>query len=129
MHLKLSKFEKRNKDLNEEAAKLDSECMSLKEELEHVKLERDELSEEALLLQAQAEEHRREEARFEPIVRRMLELEQQNLESQKAIHTRDNMVEELASQLEQTLDQLEVARARQQQRRNIFFPRSEELVK
>jgi archaellum component FlaC len=122
MYLKLNKFENMSKDLNEESAKLDSKCKSLKEELEHVKSERDEVSEELLILRAQTKEHKREEARFEPVVRRLLELEQQNLESQKAIHARDEVVEELSSQLVQTLDQLTEARARQQQRRTIFFP-------
>lgn len=121
--MKLNKFAGLCKGLNEESAVLKNECTALKEEVIHVTNERDELSEEVLILRAKAAEHERERARFAELQRRIDELEKENLEAQRALQTRDAVMDELAVQLSQTLDQLEAERSTQQPKRNKFvFP-------
>ena len=123
MHLKLHKYVALCESLNEESATLKSECCHLREDLVRVDSERNDLAKEVLILRAQAAEHERERIRFSEIEARMLQLEQDNLEAQRAIATQDAVMEELTVQLEQALDQLEqVPQEQHKKKHHGFFP-------
>ena len=124
MHMKLNKFANLNKGLNEQSEILKKECDSLKQDMSHVREERDALSEEIMILRAQAEEHQREKQRFAILQRQMMELEEKYLTAKREIKTRDETIEELATQLDQSLDLLEAERVvdDQNKKKSLFFP-------
>ena len=81
--------------------------------------ERDEASEEAMLLSAQVAEQARQISQYQDLQKSLAEFEKRDLESQAAIQTRDKMIAELSSKLDKTLDQLEEERSA----RRVIFPK------
>ncbi|EEC48647.1 predicted protein [Phaeodactylum tricornutum CCAP 1055/1] len=125
MQLKLSKFSGLCKHLNEESAVRNVESASLREELASVKAERNVLAEEVLRLRAQAECYEKQKLEDEVTRAKLLDYEQRGLErSENEIRSRDQVIYELTSRLESTLDQLESERQQQRNRRQIIFPAS-----
>jgi len=123
-HLKLHKFANLSKDLNEEAAVRNENAISLQQELQEVKAERDEISEEVVRLRAQLLEYSKTEAEHEALRKRLVESEEERLRHVTEVAmSRDEVISELSSKLKAALDQLAIERARHQ-RRQIIFPQS-----
>lgn len=122
MHFKLNKYAGLCADLGEESANRNEESIALRQSLDSCKTERDTLSQELLLLRAQAREREKERAEYLQVKQRLAEYEKQGLHhANEAIQSRDLVIANLSSKLEQTLDLLEIERA-QRQRRQIIFP-------
>ena len=121
MHLKLNKYASICKSLNEESAALNNECISLREELGRVQAERDDASEELLLLRAEATQVRIQRAEMEQQQARLRDMERLNVELHRSLQSRDSMIDKLTSQLNLALQQLEFER-QQRQRRPFQFP-------
>lgn len=121
MHFKLTKFANLCKDLNEEAALRNSEAMSLRKELQHVKGERDALAEELALLRAQMEIYEKEQVKLKQATHRLALYEYRDVfESGQAIQSRDATIVDLTGKLDRALTELEATRLHAAQRRIIF---------
>jgi hypothetical protein len=123
IHFKLSKFANLCKDLNEESADRNEEAVALKDELEAVKTERDTMAEELSLLRAQVRGQQTQRAEYAEMKKKLTEYENRGLDrADDAIRSRDRMISDLSSKLEQSLDLMELEREQQRQRRQIIFP-------
>lgn len=111
------------KDLNEESADRNEEAVALKDELEAVKTERDTMAEELSLLRAQVRGQQTQRAEYAEMKKKLTEYENRGLDrADDAIRSRDRMISDLSSKLEQSLDLMELEREQQRQRRQIIFP-------
>lgn len=122
MHFKLSKFSNLCRDLNEESATRKNESTTLREELQLVKAERDEMAEELVRLRSQVQSFEQEKEEHRKLKEQLAQYERDGITSaNEAIQIRDQAILDIATKLEQALDQLEIERA-QRQRRQIIFP-------
>jgi septation ring formation regulator EzrA len=111
------------KDLNEESAHRNEEAIALREDLKFVKTERDAMAEEISRLRAQMQFQEKERAEYAETKKKLIEYESRGLDrANDAIQSRDRIISDLSSKLEQSLDLLEVERAHQRHRRQVIFP-------
>jgi chromosome segregation ATPase len=114
--------------MNEESANRNEEAISLREDLESVRMERDSMSEELTRLRAQVQFQENQRVEFAETKKKLLEYEDRGLDrAEDAIQSRDRIISDLSSKLEQSLDLLEMEREQQRQRRQIIFPASRSL--
>jgi hypothetical protein len=102
------------KDLNEESAYRNEEAIALREDLKSVKTERDAIAEELSRLRAQAQFQESERAEYIEMKKKLREYENRGLDrADDAIQSRDRIISDLSSKVEQSLDLLELERAQQ----------------
>jgi septation ring formation regulator EzrA len=110
-------------DLNEESAHRNDEAIALREDLKFVKMERDAMAEEISRLRAEVQCQEKERAEYAETKKKLIEYEIRGLDrTDDAIQSRDRIISDLSSKLEESLDLLEVERAQQRHRRHIIFP-------
>lgn len=128
VHFKLNKFANLCKDLNEESANRNEEAIGLRKDLESVRTERDSMSEELTRLRAQVQFQEKQIAEYAETKKKLREYEDRGLDrAEDAIQSRDQIISDLSSKLEQSLDLLVMEREQQRQRRQIIFPASRSL--
>ena len=124
MHLKLEKFAHLCDNMNNESAVRGEDYRVLKNELENVRAERDQLMGEVDELRAAASVHEKEREDHRRIQDRMTTYENRGLQQlEDGINLRDQTIAKLSARLETTLDTLATEREQQRQRRQIFFPK------
>jgi Skp family chaperone for outer membrane proteins len=112
-------------DLSKEVAVRKHESLTLQEKLNAIRGERDELAIENLRLKAQVSFHAKQEAEYSELKRRYLDYEERGIQGAvAAVESRDKVIDDLSMKLERALDQLELEREQQRQRRQIIFPPS-----
>jgi hypothetical protein len=86
------------------------------------------MAEELSRLRAQVQFQGNQSADHAETKKKLRELENRGLDrADDAIQSRDRMITDLSSKLEQSLDLLELEREQQRQRRQIIFPASRQL--
>lgn len=111
------------KTLNDESSIRKQEALALEEEVRDLKTERDNLATEAQRLRTEVSLHKQEQQEHGLLRERMTAYENNSLErADKAIRERDQMIGDLSTKLERTLETLEIEREQQRQRRQIIFP-------
>lgn len=129
MELELEQHEIVGQDLNKQVAVKIQETITLQQQLETTRWERDELAIENLRLQAKVSSHAKQQAEYSELKRRYLDYEQRGIQGAVAeIESRDQVIDDLATKLERVLEQLELEREQQRQRRQIIFPPSPNAV-
>jgi hypothetical protein len=100
MHLKLSKLAMMCKDLNDESAKRKEQVDNVKQDLDYVREERNELSSELEILRARVQLYEKQEAE-NAIIRRLLQENQDETlaMADQAISERDSVIKDLTSKL------------------------------
>lgn len=123
MQVKVQKYATLCKDLNEEAALRNEEALTLHRELDAVRAERDKMAtelEKASAIIAQYEKNEEERVKSDLILQHY---EQKGLDgADRAVKTRDSIIDDLSGRLERALDMLALEREQQRQRRQIIFP-------
>ena len=111
--------------LSKEAVVKQQETLALQRKLDTTRSERDELAIENLRLKAQVSSQAKQQVEYVELKRRYLEYEERGIQGAvAAIESRDKVIDDLSMKLEQALDQLELERDQQRQRRQIIFPPS-----
>lgn len=111
------------KTLNDESSIRRQEALALEEEVRELTLERDKLATDVQRLRTESSIHEQEEQELELLRERMTSYEKHSLErAEGAIRERDEMIGNLSSKLERTLETLQIEREQQRQRRQIIFP-------
>jgi hypothetical protein len=86
------------------------------------------MSEELTRLRAQVQFQEKQSAEYAATKKKLREYEDRGLDrAEDAIQSRDRIISDLSSKLEQSLDLLEMEREQQRQRRQIIFPASRPL--
>lgn len=123
MQVKVQKYATLCQDLNEEAALRNEEALTLHRELDAVRAERDKMAtelEKASAIIAQYEKNEEERVKSDLILQHY---EQKGLDgADRAVKTRDSIIDDLSGRLERALDMLALEREQQRQRRQIIFP-------
>ena len=111
------------KDLNEEAALRNEEALSLHQEVDVVRAERDGLISEVASLKATVELLERRAQEDAKSKGSISENQHTRLSAgEDAIRTRDAVINDLSTKLDQALETIMVEREQQRQRRQIIFP-------
>ena len=127
MNLKLAKLAMMVKDLNDDCAKRKEQCRDTNKELERVRKERNATSVELEIQRARVEIYEKQELENSETRERLRDHESELLTiANDIISSRDVLIADLTSRLEQTLDTLEFERQQQKMRRQIIFPQSRE---
>ena len=127
MNLKLSKLAMMVKDLNDDCAKRKEECRDATKELERVRKERNSLSVELEIQRARVEIYEKKELENSEVREHLRDHDNELLRmANEIVSSRDVLIADLTSRLEQTLDTLEFERQQQKMRRQIIFPQSRE---
>lgn len=128
IHFKHSKTSMICKTLNDESSIRKQEALALEEEVQDLKMERNELATQVERLRAEASLFQQEQQEHLLLRKRMTAYENDSLEqADKAIKERDVLIGELSTRLERTLETLEIEREQQRQRRQIIFPGTKSL--
>ena len=100
MHLKLSKLAMMCKDLNDESAKRKEQVDNVKQDLDYVREERNEISSELEILRARVQLYEKQEAE-NAVIRRLLQENQDETlaMADQAISERDSVIKDLTSKL------------------------------
>lgn len=123
IHFKHSKMSMICKTLNDESSIRRQEALALEEEVRELMLERDKLATEVQRLRTEASLHKQEEREHALLRKQMTTYENHSLgRAENAVRERDEMIGNLSSKLERTLETLEIEREQQRQRRQIIFP-------
>ena len=121
--VKIHKYASLCRDLNEEAALRNEEAIALHKELDVVRGDRDSTATELEKARALIAKYERNEVERKKSDLILEEYEKNGLDGvNKAVQTRDMIIEDLTGRLERTLDMLEHEREQQRQRRQIIFP-------
>lgn len=111
--------------LSKEAVVKQQETLAIQRQLDTTRSERDELAIENLRLKAQVSSHAKQQVEYSELKRRYLEYEERGIQgAMAAIESRDKIIDDLATKLERSLNQLELEREQHRQRRQIIFPSS-----
>ena len=126
MNLKLAKLAMMVKDLNDDCAKRKEQCRDSNKELERVRKERNTISVELEIQRTRVEIYEKQELENSETRERLRDHESELLTiTNELISSRDALIADLTSRLEQTLDTLEFERQQQKMRRQIIFPSRE----
>ena len=127
MNLKLAKLAMMVKDLNDDCAKRKEQCRDTSKELDRVRKERNGISVELEIQRARVEIYEKQELENSETRERLRDRDSELLTlANEIISSRDVLIADLTSRLEQTLDTLEFERQQQKMRRQIIFPQSRE---
>jgi hypothetical protein len=122
-HLKLEKFATLCHNLNNESSQRVDESHALKEELETIRAERDQMASELMTLRTAVKDFDKEREEHRLVKERLALCENEGLrQAGEAIAQRDDMISLLSTRLETALDTLAIEREQQRQRRQIIFP-------
>jgi hypothetical protein len=110
------------KDLNEESVVRNETALTLQQELNELKDERDALAEDATRLRERVAQLERYELECERMRKLLYQREaDEMIKAEDALQSRDQTIRDLSGKLESALEELEMERA-QRQRRQIIFP-------
>ena len=123
MHGKFQKYSTLCKDLNEEAEFRNEEALNLHNELNAVRLQRDQMATELEELHARIRHYERNDQERKKSELILQQYEQRGLDGvDRAIRCRDVIIQDLEARLERALNCLDLERQQQRQRRQIIFP-------
>mmetsp|Transcript_5092 Transcript_5092/g.7371 ORF Transcript_5092/g.7371 Transcript_5092/m.7371 type:complete len:555 (+) Transcript_5092:72-1736(+) len=120
---KMANFAIIAKDLNEELTLRNQDAIKVEDECMKVKVERDNLALEVESLRTKVSQYEIELVDFDTIKSTMKRYEVESLEqANKAIEKRDEIIQNLSTKLERALTVIGAERQQQRQRRQIIFP-------